>query len=464
MANDSMLEFGDGFVWGSATASYQVEGAWNEAGKGESIWDRFAADPAHIEDRRDGRVACDHYHRYGTDLALMASLGLRNYRFSIAWPRIVPGGDGEVNEAGLDFYDRLIDAMLERGIRPFATLFHWDLPQALQERGGWANRTTVDAYVRYADVVVRRLGDRVKDWMTHNEPWVYSFCGHLYGVHAPGLKDLPTALAVAHNLLLSHGRAVPVIRAGSPGARVGLVNNLEWIEPASDRAEDVAAARRWDGAFNRWFHDPIFGKGYPEDLLAWYGAAAPKVETGDLEAMAAPTDFLGVNYYTRRLIAHDPAEVAGSGRNFLAAKQIYWPFVPRAEFDEWEIAPEGLYRTLLRLQRDYHPASLLVTENGTTWPDQPGPDLAIHDLLRVRYLARHAAAVHQAIADGADVRGYFAWSFLDNFEWGFGFSKRFGLVHVDYATQLRTVKDSGLWYGRLAREHAFPLADANAIL
>ena len=461
LANDT-LTFGKDFLWGTATASYQVEGAWNEAGKGESIWDRFAADPAHIEDRQDGRVACDHYHRCLADLDLMAALGLRNYRFSIAWPRVVPDGSGAVNEAGLAFYDRLVDAMLARGIRPFATLFHWDLPQRLQDQGGWADRATVDAYLRYAEAVVRRLGDRVHDWMTHNEPWVYAFCGHLYGVHAPGEQSLPTALAVAHHLLLAHGRAVPLIRACSPGARVGLVNNLEWIEPATERPEDQAAARRWDGAFNRWFLDPIHGKGYPEDLLAWYGPAGPRILPGDLDTLAVATDFLGVNFYTRRLIAADPAPA--QGRNFLGARQIYWPFVPRAEFDEWEVAPEGLYRTLLRVQRDYHPASIYVTENGTTWPDQAGPDGAVHDPVRVRYLARHAAAVHQAIADGADVRGYFAWSFMDNFEWGFGFSKRFGIVHVDYATQARTVKDSGQWYARLAQTGGFPLADANAIL
>jgi beta-glucosidase len=458
------LTFDPGFLWGTATASYQVEGGWDADGKGESVWDRFAADPAHIEDRRDAKVACDHYHRFETDFDLMAAQGLRNYRFSIAWPRVLPAGTGAVKGAGLDFYDRMVDAMLARGIRPFATLFHWDLPQALQERGGWADRGTIDAYLRYAETVVRRLGDRVQDWMTHNEPWVYSFCGHLYGVHAPGLKDLRTALMVAHHLLVAHGKAVPLIRAACPGARVGLVNNLEWIEPATDREPDVAAARRWDGAFNRWFLDPVFGKGYPEDLADWYGAAAPRPQPGDLEAMAAPMDFLGVNYYTRRLIGRSPIEQHGSERDFLRARQVYWPFVPRAEFDEWEVAPEGLYRTLLRVNRDYRPKALMVTENGTCWPDRPGPDGAVHDLFRTRYLARHAAAVHQAIADGAPVRGYFAWSFMDNFEWGFGFTKRFGLVHVDYETQARTVKDSGTWYARLARENGFPLSDANAIL
>jgi beta-glucosidase len=461
MASNSVLEFPAGFVWGTATAAHQIEGGWNEDGKGESIWDRFSANPANIADRSNARIACDHYHRYRDDLDLMASLGLRNYRFSLAWPRIVPDGDGAVNAAGLDFYDRLVDGMLERGIRPFATLFHWDLPVALQDRGGWTSRHTIDAFARFADIAARRLGDRVKDWMTHNEPWVVAFCGHLFGVHAPGLRDLKTALATAHGLLVSHGRAVAAVRGACEGARVGIVHNLEHIEPASDRAEDIAAAARHDGAFNRWFLDPVFGRGYPEDMVEWYGADAPTVEPGDLALMAAPTDFLGVNYYTRRIIAHAPR---GPERGFLATRQVYWPFVARADFDEWEIAPEGLYRTLLRVQRSYHPASIYVTENGTSWPDQPGPDGHVHDLLRTRYLARHAAAVRQAIDDGADVRGYFAWSILDNYEWGFGFTKRFGLVHVNYATQRRTVKDSGRWYAQLAAENGFPLADANATL
>jgi beta-glucosidase len=392
----------------------------------------------------------------------MAKLGLRNYRFSIAWPRVVPDGAGAVNPAGLDFYDRLVDAMLERGIRPYATLFHWDLPQALQDHGGWAARSTIDAYIRYVEATTRRLGDRVKDWMTHNEPWVFSFVGHLFGGHAPGLRDLRTALAVAHHLLVSHGKAVPIIRAACAGARVGIVNNLEWVEPASDRDEDVAAASRHDGAFNRWFLDPVFGRGYPEDLLAWYGSDAPRIESGDLETMAAPTDFLGVNYYTRRVMAADRR--GKDGREVFAARQVYWPFVPRAHFDEWEIAPEGFYRTLVRVQEDYAPAAILVTENGTSWPDKPGPDGAVHDAIRVRYLARHAAAVWQAIQDGAAVRGYFVWSFMDNFEWGYGYTKRFGIVHIDYETQRRTVKDSGRWYGELAGRNAFPLADANATL
>ena len=464
MKDPQILRFPDQFIWGAATASTQVDGAAAEDGKSESIWDRFATDPSRIADGTTPAVTCAHYHRYGDDFDLMQSLGLPAYRFSIAWPRVVPGGDGAINPAGLDFYDRLVDAMLERGIRPFATLFHWDLPQTLQDRGGWARRETIDAYLRYTEATVRRLGDRVKDWMTHNEPWVHSFCGHLYGVHAPGSKDLATALSVAHHLMVAHGKAVPLIRENCSGARVGIVNNLEWVEPASERAEDQAAATRWDGAFNRWFLDPIFGRGYPQDMLAWYGDAAPRIEAGDFEAMAVPTDFLGVNYYTRRVIAHDPAGRNASERTFLSARQIYWPFVPRAEFDEWEVAPEGLYRTLLRVQRDYQPANIYITENGTTGPEGPGSDGAVHDLYRTRYLARHTAAVHQAIADGVNVRGYFVWSLIDNYEWAFGFTKRFGVIHVDHASQRRTVKDSGHWYGRTARDNGFPLADANASL
>lgn len=464
LSDRDFLRFPEDFVWGTATSAYQIEGAWAEDGKGESIWDRFAASPGKIADGRDGRAACDHYHRWREDLDLMASLGLKAYRFSISWPRVMPAGSGAANEAGLDFYDRLVDGMLERGIRPFATLFHWDLPQALQDRGGWADRGTVEAFVRYAGLVTRRLGDRVKDWMTHNEPWVAGFCGHLFGVHAPGLEDLSTALAAAHGIMVSHGLAVPVIRANSPRARVGIVHNLEWVEAASGNPEDIAAAARHDGAFNRWFLDPLYGRGYPRDMLDWYGAAAPRIEPGDFAAMAAPLDFLGVNYYTRRVMAQDPAGRGTKGRTVFAARQIYWPFSPRAEFDEWEVAPEGLYRLLLRLRREYAPPMMLVTENGTSWPDEPGPDGQVHDLLRIRYVARHAAAVWQALEEGVPVGGYFLWSLLDNFEWGFGFTKRFGIVHVDYATQARTPKDSARWYAAVSAGNGFPLADANAIL
>lgn len=466
MSEDDFLSLPKDFIWGTATAAYQIEGSADADGKGESVWDRFSATPGKIDDlgdprvANDGRVACDHYRRWESDLDLMAGLGLKAYRFSIAWPRVFPLGSGTPNPKGLEFYDRLVDGMLERGIKPYATLFHWDLPQALQDKGGWASRSTVDAFLAYAELVAGRLGDRVKDWMTFNEPWVYAFCGHLFGAHAPGLRDLKTTLAVAHNLLLAHGRAVPLIRAKVPGARVGIVQNLEWVEPATDRPEDVAAAKRHDGAFNRWFLDPVFGRGYPEDMVEWYGSDMPRVESGDLEAMAAPIDFLGVNYYTRRVIQAEPSGRGTEGRAVLAARQVYWPFSPRADFEEWEIAPEGLYRLLRRVDKEYSPGAIIVTENGMSWPDAPGPDGEVHDPLRVSYIARHLAAIRQAIDDGVPAKGYFLWSFMDNFEWGFGYTKRFGMIWVDYATQRRIVKDSGRWYSAAAKAGGFPLRDA----
>lgn len=462
MSIQGKLEFPEGFLWGTATAAYQIEGAWDQDGKGESIWDRFASTPGKIADGSDARTACDHYHRFAADFDLMKELGLRNYRFSISWPRIMPDGKGPVNPKGVAFYDRLVDEMLARGIRPFATLFHWDLPQALQDAGGWTNRATVDAFARYTEVVTKALGDRVKDWMTHNEPWVVAYVGHLFGDHAPGMRDLTTALAVAHGILLSHGKAVPVIRASCPGARVGIVHNLEWIEPASQREEDVAAAMRHDGAFNRWFLDPVFRGKYPGDMTAWFAESLPEIRKGDMETISVPIDFLGVNYYTRRIMAHDPAGRGTQGRSVLAARQVHWPFTPRADFEEWEMAPEGLYLLLLRVARDYRPGFMYVTENGTPLPDEPGPDGTVHDIVRTRYVARHAAAVRQAITDGADVRGYFLWSIMDNFEWASGFSKRFGITYVDYETQKRTVKDSGRWYSKVVRENGFPASDASA--
>jgi beta-glucosidase len=276
------------------------------------------------------------------------------------------------------------------------------------------------------------------------------------------MRDLKTAFAVAHGILLSHGKAVPVIRALCPGARVGIVHNLEWIEPASPREEDVAAALRHDGAFNRWFLDPVFRGKYPGDMTAWFAESLPEIRNGDMETISVPIDFLGVNYYTRRIMAHDPAGRGTQGRSVLAARQVHWPFTPRADFEEWEMAPEGLYRLLVRVAREYRPGLLYVTENGTSLPDEPGPDGTVHDPVRTHYVARHAAAVHQAIADGANVRGYFLWSFMDNFGWSFGFTKRFGMAYVNYKTQKRTVKDSGVWYSKVVRENGFPLTDASA--
>ncbi len=444
------LKFPEQFVWGAATAAYQIEGAHDADGKGPSIWDTFSHSPGAIADGKNGDTAVDHYRRFGEDIALMAHLGLRHYRLSLSWPRILPEGSGRVEPRGLDFYDRLADALLSAGITPWVTLYHWDLPQALQDRGGWGNRDTAAAFLEYADAATRRLGDRVKNWMTFNEPWVASICGNLYGAHAPGLKDVATTLAAAHGMLLAHGKSVPVLRANVPNARVGIVNNLAWVEPAGGSEEDRAAARRWDGAFNRWYMDPLFKGAYPQDMLDWFGPLAPEIRGGDLEAMAAPTDFFGLNYYTRRLVAHDRDD------RFIRAKQVYRPYAYRAEFEEFEDWPEALYRVLIRLKEEYGNLPVYVTENGTTTADVLGDDGCVHDPVRVDYLRRHFAAAHQALAEGCDLRGYFVWSLVDNFEWGFGFSKRFGLVYVDYEDALRRIpKDSARFYADVIRRNGF---------
>jgi len=444
------LEFPEGFCWGVSTAAYQIEGAAAKDGKGKSIWDVFANVPGHIADARTGDVACDHYHRYREDVSLMKSLNVKNYRMSIAWSRVFPEGGGKLNGLGLDFYDRLIDNLLENGVVPWVTLFHWDLPDALQKKGGWANRETIDRFLEYADTVSRYFGDRVKDWMTFNEPWVYSFCGHLYGVHAPGIKDLPTALAVAHNILVAHGKSVPVIRKNVSEAKVGIVNNLAWIEAATDADVDIAAARRWDLAFNKWFMDPLVGRPYPSEIVALYGDKMPRIESGDMEAMAVKTDFIGINYYTRRLVAHDPSNA------HIQAKQVYRPCLARADFEEWEVNPEALYLLLRDIKKSYGNIPVYISENGTSGGDTVSPDGCVHDPVRVEYLRRHFAAAWQAIQEGCDVRGYFVWSFYDNFEWGFGFTKRFGVVYTDYNRDLRRIiKDSGHFFAGVCADNGF---------
>ncbi|HWQ15121.1 MAG TPA: GH1 family beta-glucosidase [Roseiflexaceae bacterium] len=427
------------FLWGAATAAFQIEGATKEDGRGESIWDRFCATPGKVLNGDTGDPACDHYHRWREDIALMKDLGLQAYRFSIAWPRIIPDGTGQVNQRGLDFYDRLVDGLLEAGIQPYATLYHWDLPQALQDRGGWASRDTAHAFARYADVTARRLGDRVKGWITHNEPWCASILSYWIGEHAPGLKNGP-ALEAAHHLLLSHGLAMPAIRAAAPRAEAGITLNFSPAHPASDSEADVAAARRHDGFFNRWFADPLFKGSYPEDMVALYarlGAAAP-VQPGDMETIAAPIDFLGVNYYNRAVIQDDPG---GPGLSYRSLR-------PEGEYThmDWEVYPDALRELLVRLHRDYAPAKMYITENGAAYPDELSPDGRVHDAARTRFLERHFAATHQAIAEGAPVAGFFVWSLMDNFEWAWGYSRRFGIVYVDYETQRRTPKDSAHYY------------------
>ena len=427
--------FPSDFVWGAATASYQIEGAAHEDGRGESVWDRFCATPGKVRGGDNGDVACDFFHRYPDDVKLMNELGLDAFRFSVAWPRIIPNGRGEVNQAGLDFYDRLVDELLAHEIEPFATLFHWDSPQALEDAGGWRARETAEAFVAYAEIVANRLGDRVRHWITHNEPWVYAWIGHAWGLHAPGHESEAEAVAVAHHLLLSHGWAVEAIRRASPDARVGITLNLAQIYPATDTPEDEAAAYRRDGQDNRWFLDPVFRGSYPADLLERNELVAPYVRDGDLDTISAPLDFLGINNYSRFIVAagaDGPRPVAN----------------PEAQHTDmgWEVYPDGLHDVLMRVARDYEPAAIYITENGAAFPDVRVHDGAVHDIERTAYLESYIGAVGRAIAGGAPVKGYFVWSLLDNFEWGFGYSKRFGIVYIDFPTLERVPKDSFYWY------------------
>jgi beta-glucosidase len=435
MTSQPTRAFPDDFVWAAATAAYQIEGAATEDGRSESVWDRFSATPGKVRSGDTGAIACDFYHRYPEDVALMRELGLDAFRFSIAWPRVIPDGRGKVNEAGLDFYDRLVDELLANGIKPFVTLFHWDTPQALEDGGGWTERSTAELFVDYVDAVAARLGDRVDRWITHNEPWVVSWIGHAWGMHAPGRTSEADAIAVSHHLLLSHGWAVDALRRAAPGAEVGISLNLAHVDPVADTPEDRAAAREVDGRENRWFLDPIFRGDYPADVLERFAATPPPVREGDLKAISAPIDFLGVNSYFRRLV--------GAGADGLDAVHV-----AGAQYTDtgWEVHPEGLYKLLVRVANDYEPPVIYITESGAAFGDLRGHDGSVHDPERVDYLASHIDAVGRAIEGGVPVRGYFVWSLLDNFEWAHGYSKRFGIVYVDYPTLERVPKDSFDWY------------------
>lgn len=442
------LMFPKSFVWGAATSSYQIEGAWNVDGKGESIWDRFAHTPGRIADGSNGDIACDHYHRWPDDIALMKSLNLQAYRFSLAWPRILPQGRGSVNQAGLDFYSRLVDGLLTAGIQPYVTLYHWELPQSLQDEGGWPERSVAEAFVEYTEVVSRRLGDRVKYWFTHNEPWCTSFLSYQIGEHAPGVKnDWLAAIKAAHHQLLSHGWAVPVIRRNSPGAEVGIVLNMVPAYAASPSAADAAAAHTFDGYFNRWFSDPVFGRGYPEDKIDEYVAQGylprdgmPFVKAEDLVSIATPIDCLGINYYNRAIL-----------RNETVPDNLPQTVFRSAEVTDmnWEIYADGLYDLMVSVNHNYHPAKIYIAENGASYADGPNGNGQIADVRRITYLRDHLAALQRAIQAGVPVQGYFAWSLMDNFEWAKGYLERFGLIWVDYKTQERIIKDSGKWYAQV---------------
>jgi beta-glucosidase len=443
------LAFPKEFVWGCAASSYQIEGAWNEDGKGPSIWDTFVHSPGHIVNDETGDVAVDHYHRYKEDVALMKTLGLDAYRFSTSWTRILPAGTGPVNPAGLDFYDRLVDELLRNKIEPYVCLFHWDLPQALQDKGGWPTRDTAFAFADYARVVSDRLSDRVENWMTHNEPWVAAMAGYFSGEHAPGTKDIRSAFQALHHLLLSHGLASEAIHASAKQpVKVGITLNLNPVHPASESKRDRDAAFRMDAILNRATLDPLLKGTTPiQEFAVGKLLSGSLIKTGDMEKIQK-LDLLGINYYARTVAKYD--------RKFpvVAASQVQ-P-VGNEYSGMWEIYPEGIYELLKRIWKDYQPkCDMMITENGIPVPDGLDFDGHVRDERRIRYLRNHLAQVQRAIEEEVPIKGYFHWSLMDNFEWAHGYGQRFGLVYVDFKTQERTIKDSGLWFSRVIKENGF---------
>jgi beta-glucosidase len=451
-----LVRFPDGFLWGVATSAYQIEGAVSEDGRGVSIWDTYAHTPGRVVNGETGDVAADHYHRYLEDVGIMRELGVSVYRCSLSWPRIQPGGRGPANERGLDFYRRLFDALLEVGIEPYPTLFHWDLPQELQDAGGWPARDTAYRFGEYAGIVFDALGDRVSHWLTHNEPWCAAFLGYGLGRHAPGIHDGQQAVAAAHHLMLGHGLAVTRLRSTRPGSEIGIVLNVEPHLPASDSAEDIAAAALADGMHNRIFLEPVLRGRYPDDILDHLAARVDlgHVHDGDLEVISAPLDLLGVNFYRPTLIAAR-SEPAPEG-------WVNWPgdemieAVPQETEHTamgWPVVPEAFENLLLRLGSEYPGIPMIVTENGAAYDDKLEGGV-VRDTDRISYLDRHLRALHRALDAGVDVRGYFVWSLLDNFEWAEGYSKRFGIVYVDYETLERIPKASARWYSQVIGRNA----------
>jgi beta-glucosidase len=446
---DKFIAFPEDFVWGCASSAYQVEGAWNEDGKGPSIWDTFVHIPGRIVKGETGDITVDHYHRYKDDVALMKELGLKAYRFSTSWSRILPNGTGAVNQAGLDFYDRLVDEILEQKIEPYLCLFHYDLPQALQDKGGWPNRDSAYAFAEYASSMAEHFSDRVKVWMTHNEPWVAAMAGYFSGEHAPGIKEPVTGFKALHHIFLSHGLAAEAIRAAAKQpVKIGITLNLNPVHPASDSKKDRAAAQRMDTALNRLQLDPLLKGSSPiQEFTLGKLLSHGIVKPGDLEKIHT-LDLLGVNYYTRTVAKYD------SKFPVVSAVQT------RPEGNEysgmWEIYPEGIYEILLRIWNDYQPqCEIMVTENGVPVPDGLDFDGRVRDERRIRYLKNHLFQVQRAMADGVPVQGYFHWTLMDNFEWAHGYEPRFGLVYVDFKTLKRTVKDSGRWFAKVIKDNGF---------
>jgi beta-glucosidase len=444
--------FPEGFLWGAATAAYQVEGAWNADGKGESIWDRFSHTPGHIKNGATGDVACDSYHRYAEDIALLKQLNLKSYRFSIAWTRIQPNGRGPVNERGLDYYKRLTDAVLQAGIRPLPTLYHWDLPQTLEDAGGWPNRDTAERFADYAGLVGHALGDRIRQWAIFNEPKTFTGVGYWNGTHAPGRKDWPAFLKATHTVNLAQGRAFRALKAANSKLQVGSVCDVAPMFPATNSYEDLAAAERWHRFQNLWFITTALHGHYPEGVLPpQQQAALLGYRDGDEHIMRAPLEFIGLNYYSPWVVKYSTA--ADSARDVSTSGQWATAPVHSPKTDNgWDIFPQGFYEILVRMAREVGPLPMEITENGAAYNVAPDAKGQIHDPARIDYLRSHLQALAQAIGDGVPVRAYHCWSLMDNFEWAEGYSQRFGLTYVDFAyAQRRTIKDSGHWYAQVAQ-------------
>jgi beta-glucosidase len=460
---NGVRRFPDGFLWGAATAAYQIEGAAAADGRTPSIWDTFSETPGRVVGGHTGHVATDHYHRYRDDVALMARLGLGSYRFSVSWPRVQPAGAGPANPKGLDFYRRLVDELLDNGIEPWVTLYHWDLPQPLEDAGGWPVRETAQRFAEYSEIVYAALGDRVRYWTTLNEPWCSSFLGYGSGDHAPGRRDPASAVRAAHHLLLGHGLAVQAIRARGNDPHLGVTLNLYAVDGASPSEADEDAARRIDGLSNRFFLDPVLLGSYPSDVVSDLAGIADftHVRDGDLATISTPLSFLGVNYYSRHITAAPPVGPVGQ-RDWRAGGGACYPGSEGVQFVkrgvpvtamDWEIDAPGLTEVLQRVHRDYPEVPLYVTENGAAFEDCVSPDGTVDDPDRRSYIEGHLGACHDAIRAGVPLRGYFAWSLMDNYEWAWGYTRRFGLVYVDYVNQSRTPKSSALWYSDVIRRH-----------
>jgi len=439
------IPFPEGFTWGSATSSYQIEGAPHLDGKGESIWDKFSREPGRIKDGSTGDVACDHIRLYKQDVALMAELGLDAYRFSIAWTRVHPTGRGPVNNAGLDFYDKLVDELLAAGIQPLPTMYHWDLPQGLEDRGGWQNRDTAKYFGDYAESLLNRLGDRVKTWTTLNEPFVSANHGYVTGEHAPGITSQAGGFAAAHHLMLAHGLAGERVRGITPDSRLAIVLNFTPTEPANDEAETHVATRRVDDLENRWYIDPLAGRGYPQETADELGWQGEEIHDGDLDLISAPIDLLGVNFYTRQIVGADGPLIVPDA-------------VPQNTMG-WELHPASLGRLLRWLNDEYDFPSLMISENGCPMPDDKRENGQIIDDDRRAYVRDHLIEVHRAIADGVPVEGYLVWSLFDNFEWAWGYGPTFGIVEVDYETLERRPKKSADWYRDAIRAGGFAVPE-----